>query len=554
MIFNNGTLIFSAAAIFIVAFASLSSLIPDKLGKRIKIDSWWKKAGILLLIFVLLLVFSNILGQKTGFYPSDEEWEEAYFAKQLIDPSSEAIVGRMRHGFFFPAVFVFGNTVFGKINGPATINAFFLISAVILTGILAAKLSGKTWPGIVASLLLALNPAWLYGTAVFSGYPTLMSFCLSGFTLFAVLAVKEKKFIDYLGMITFAGMAFAAKIEYGVLFAVVGIAILMGFDRKEYKKSLLVAAIALIFILVLTTTIVNMREGDQFCGSEAQVGLVSQKIEKAVGSSIIRPFERIVKKIGGWRFSIAYTLDDIPRVIDYWTRKELLPISLIVILGIFFGIFKKDKGILIATVAFMATTLVYMTDCANYVQRFAIPNITIAAAIAATTIRNIPAEIMIKRKKKKRTKVNEFDLGSIAVIIVGIMLLFYIPRAINNLAYRRIERPTPEDMWRVLSHIPDTATIVMTSHHNEMMQLIFLENRNIKFVSLNDMFDRIDKSDGSNICSPEMNFCGENSYFIYTSSCDFFEHTKKICDTVSGFGEKIVSFDKIGVSIYRMVK
>lgn len=554
MIFNNGVLVFSAAAIFIVAFASLSSLIPNKLGKRIRIDSWWKKAGILFAIFVLLLFFSNILGQKTGFYPVDEEWEEVYFAKQLTSPTGDDIVGHMRHGFFFPAALAFGNVVFGRINGPAAMNAFFLISTVILTGILGAKLSGKTWPGIVVSLLLVLNPAWLYGTAIFSGYPSIMSFSLAGFALFAVLSVKKKELIDYLGMIAFAGMGFAAKIEYGVLFVVVGIAILMGFERKEWKKSLLVATIALIFALIPAATIANTKEGDQFCGSETQVGLVSEKIEKAIDSSIVVPFERMVKAIGGWRFSIAYTLDDIPRVIDYWTRKELLPLSLITVLGIVFGIFKKDKGILIATFAFLATTLVYTTDCANYVQRFAIPNITIAAAIAGTAIRNIPAEIMVKRKRNKRTKVNEFDLGSVAAIIVGITLLFYIPRTINNIDYWRIKRPTSEDMHQVLSHVPDTASIVITSHHNEMMQLMSLENRNIKFVSLNDMFDRIDKSDGSSICYPGINLCGDNSYFIYTQSCDFFEQTKKICDTVSGFSEKIFSLDDMGVSIYRMSK
>ncbi|HOF50576.1 MAG TPA: hypothetical protein PLH22_02755 [Candidatus Colwellbacteria bacterium] len=551
MIFNNGALVFYAAAIFIAAFASLSSLIPDKLGKRIRIDSWWKKAGILFAIFLLLLFFSNILGQKTGFYPIDEEWEEVYFAKQLISPAGDDIIGHMRHGFFFPAALTFGNVVFGRINGPAAMNAFFLISAVALTGILGAKLSGKTWPGIVASLLLVLNPAWLYGTAIFSGYPSIMSFSLAGFALFSVLSVKKKKLIDYLGMIAFAGMAFAAKIEYGVLFAVVGVAILMGFERKEWKKSLLVATMALIFALIPAASIANTKEGDQFCGSEAQVGLVSEKIEKAIDSSIVVPFERMVKAIGGWRFSIAYTLDDIPRVIDYWTRKELLPLSLIAVLGIVFGIFKKDKGILIATFAFLATMLVYMTDCANYVQRFAIPNITIAAAIAGTAIRNIPAEIMIKRKRNKRTKANEFDLGSVAAIIVGITLLFYIPEFIGQLRYPRFGKITSQDMSRILSDIPDTANIVMISQHNEMMQLMSLENRNIKFVSLNDTFDRIDKSDGSSICSPEMNLCGENSYFIYTETCDIFEQTKKICDTVSGFGEKIFSFDTIGVSVYR---
>ncbi len=551
MILSNGFLIVFAVVASAIAFFSLAYIFPNKITDFLKTDSYIKKVIATLFIFIILIVLSGLIGPKIDFFPNDEEWEEVYYARQIENSSGLQLSRHMRHGFFYVSSTIFGDSLYGRENGPAAMNMLFLLVSVLIAGISIKKLSGSIWLAIAGSLLIALNPIWLSRTLIFSGYPAMISFAFSGFILFAILSAKGNKIAHYAGMLSFAGIASAGKIEYAILFLIAIAIIALGLEKKEYKKSIFAGMMTIAMIIPSIAIISRQKDSDQFCGTEAQVGVVSENIERITDSFLVAPIESAVKKIGGWRFSLSYLMDDFSRIIQYWLKPELMIIAIMAIAGIIVSAVKKDKGAIAASTSFVLITATYAADCANYVPRFAAPHIIFAVIMAVLAISYL---IRFGESSGKERYIRYAALLSGVIVIVGIMIS-YLPQTMKNIRFER-ETVNQSEMRELLSAVPDSAKKILVSGHNELMEIMTIEERNISIISLNDIFDRKDKSEKPLICFTEDDLCGNDSYFISTPDCAFFESTRKICAAAREEGEQIYSLKDNGykASVYRMTR
>jgi len=384
MLLSNNSIIIINLCLLTAAIFSMISIVPNKL-LNFRVDNWKRKIAVVLAILIGTTIISGIIGRRIDFSPSDEEWEEIYYGRRIIGDSDFKLINQMRHGPFYPVIVPVGDFLYGKDNSAQSISVLFSIISVIMALLAIRVITDKWWPLLPGAILLLFNPIWQRALFIAMGYPAISSFAFTGFILFASLSIRDKQAFNLIGLASFAGIAALTKIEYAILTLVAIVIAAIDLKKIDLKKLIIPSVIIFFAVLPSLASINIQKSADHFCGFETQDGVVSDSINKMIELPIIRSLEESVKLIGGWRFSLAYLIDDLPTIIKYWFRPETIILSFVAVTGIIFFIMKMNRSGLAASASFLIITAVYAADCATYVPRFAAPHITfvVIAAVGA---------------------------------------------------------------------------------------------------------------------------------------------------------------------------
>ncbi len=537
------------ALTFILVLMGLFSagfLFPKKLE--------WKRWLIIAGIIVLVFAASGLM--KSGeFVPSDEEWEEVYLGK-TIGENNDSISKQARRGALYPMLIHWTNGIYEAEKSPVILNNIFVILSVLFVFGAIYKLVGNKLFAFLGSSLLLLNPIWEKWSIILEGYPAMMGCLLAGWSLFMIAFIREKKIEYFSGIISFSVLLSMGKIEYAIFLVPAIVVAIVSFNKRKIGQSAAMIALSAISLVPSVVFSLGQRRGSVgFCGLESRVGLVSDKINRLIGLPGIDFLETIVKAIGGWRFSLAYLIDDIPTVIGFWMEKDLIMVTVLALIGVTFSLLKKDKAVWITFLSFILIISVYATDCATYVPRYASPQVIIMTILATYALYCLyESWRLIWPQKGTRNRRMGYGLASLISLAV---VISFIPGIKKNINYLHRDSPyaTPSALENVLNRLPDAKAFVIV-HRTEAMEMMVFDNKNRPVIILNDLFDRQNKiKESDDICASAKSLCKEGTYFIKTESCTWFEVSRIACNKMSENG-KIVKSDggMRSLEIYQMGK
>ena len=533
---------------FIIFFAVAAFLFSFFKGWKI-----WERLLFVLAVLLMIFSFSWIFSYQPEFNPSDEEWEEAYYAKELSTPDSGFdLIQRSRRGPLYPVTLYLTGYAVGIESAPKTLNNIAIVLTVIFLWIAIYKLTGKKWLATIGIILLVFNPIWWRWSFLLNGYPALMSCLLSGWAMFLILFIKDKKIPNFIGMISFLSLLQLGKIEYTILVIPTIIAVLASWKTIKRKSAVIMAFIIATIPGIATIFIQRNAETLHYCGSESRVGLVSEGIVNFVKTPPISFVDLFIKTVGGWRLSLTYMIDEIPTVIRFWMASELVVFFSAALLGIFFMIRNKEwKTAGILWLSFLGVVSIYAADCAIYVPRYATPQIVLVTILVAIFI-NAIWEIKTTKKQSIIKK------AAISVIIFMILVSYSFGFVKNiNYFYRDADYISIRSIKKIMPHVAE-AKLIVTTHRTEAMKIAAIDKGNHRIIALNDLFAGSYKiKEEDDICAlTNKGLCDEGTYFIRTTTCSWFVESEIACNKLLGVGELIfdgMKEEKEKIKVFRII-
>jgi len=482
---------------------------------------------ILIMFFSFLVAFSGF-NFKT-FIPSDTEWESLLEAKQIIH--GEQIFTHTRYGLIYPLVLSIGFRTFGFTPLVASIlNFIFGVLSIILIFAIAQIIFQNEIISLISSYIYAFTPLVFVFTAFEMGFPAIVTFFLLLFSLTALLYFKYHTlsllFLSLLLIIIISQI----KPEYFIISIPFIICFILFKDYKKLPLKSLLVILAICFILSLPYIIkvISLKSSysDNWCGFISQTN--SSNVLSVPKSALVQYLDRILKFVLNNRFSLVYFVYDIPNFVKFWALTSFALVSILILIGIIANFNKVFKKSLFLILLFIFISFVYLSDCAYYESRYAIPTYSLIVCFGGFGIYFISNSVSRKPRYKYIT----------IILIITLLFVYWY-----NTNYRTYilkssykdhfhTRHVQDEYQRLVATVKDidkNTSSILVVHSNEMLILQFLDYDASSLVSIEE-FNRFEKEKFDTIKLPFNP--NKNNYFIESWYCDTLINLQAACNFI----------------------
>lgn len=434
----------------------------------------------LLILLFFFLTFYTGFNFKT-FIPSDEEWHSILQAKQIIE--GKQVFAHTRYGLVYPFILSLGFRMFGFTPLVASIlNFICTILSILLIFAISQLIFQNETISLISSYIYAFTPLVFIFTSFQMGFPAIITFVLLLFVFTALLYFKYHT-IDLLFLtLLLINIISQIKPEYFIIFIpfIIFFILSRGFQIISFKQFIIILIICCILGLPYAIKIIFLKNSysNNWCGFISQPTNIF--IIPALNIKLISYLDHLLKSILNNRFSIINFISDIPNFISFWTLPSFKWLLIFLFIGIIISFNKFPKQSLFLITLFLFISFIYLSDCAYYESRYAIPSYSLLVYFEGFGIYFVSQFIAKKLVIfKKRLYYKYFII--ILILICG--TLYWVKtdyyNYIVNKTYKDhlLTRTIQDDYHRILTTLTNIDKInsnLLVVHNNEQFIAQFL--------------------------------------------------------------------------------
>jgi len=485
--------------------------------------------GITVIIFLLVCCWGGLTLK--FFNPTDAEWAELHYARDLVTGDKRAflyLIDRVMGILIYAIGFkVFGFTPFvGTITslvvGALSIVAVFFLAQVLFRNPRISLASGMVY---------AANPHVLIFSSVRMGYTIIVGLFMLLFIIAAVLAFRRHSFpLHIVALACFAVMN-QTKPEYFVLIGVYAFCYLLfgEFRHLSWRRTAVLCLVLFLFSIPFLLTNYHFRQTtmDGWCSFPSQPFHDGRFY--SYFSPVLAPMDVALRFLLNNRFSLNYFFNDIPSFISFWGSLKMVIISVVAMVGFLLSFKKHFRDNLFLFLSFVIMSFIYLADCIYYEDRLAVPTYNIAVLYVGFAIGFLADSLTRFIGKGEISRYISVIIISLAVSLVSLGVAFksyrsYLGERLLPHSLLDLSSTYSVDIYGDLRSISDkygfapAQSYLILPGHAELHSAQFL---GYEAIALSDMFDSSFFTDRDlflgNFQLPHGAF--KNNYFIESPQC-----------------------------------